>query len=166
VEPQLRVFQQMKGGVGHPLVLRCASDPEVPLTPINPQERVIDTVLLWKVQLVSRGHEIVPWLIIVGTETSTSALLVARRPTQIADDCLYACKRDMEGSLIASFIRDRHLQVRKLIRRWNQWQHRLLHGCDAADHIVKGGFLLLTILPGPATDTRVDTHGNSETWAS
>jgi hypothetical protein len=91
---------------------------------------------------VSHGHEVVPRLVLVDAETLTSALLVAIRPAQITDACLYVCKRDMKGSLVASLIDDRCLQVRELICQWNQWPRCLFHDRNAVDHIVKGGILL------------------------
>jgi hypothetical protein len=58
VEPELRGVQQVEGGIGHPFVVRCAVDPEVVLTTVQPWERITRAIELREVEFVIGGEKI------------------------------------------------------------------------------------------------------------
>jgi hypothetical protein len=59
VEPELGVIQEVERGVGHPLVLRCASYSEVPRTHVQPWQGIAGVIVLRELQFVGSGQEVV-----------------------------------------------------------------------------------------------------------
>jgi hypothetical protein len=74
----------------HPLVLRRSPYAKVPLTPIYPWQGIVVVVILWEIQLVGGGQEVISWIgVLFCSGAGAAAELVVRRPIPFVPECVF-----------------------------------------------------------------------------